>query len=458
MRRVTCTVVLLTCLPVTARAQQAISPQLVTAIKAATVFVKIKAEDMAGSGSGFVISVDGNTAYIVTNRHVVEPKIVGIEVVPDRRLRRPARRECAGAGRGFPQPMVPSLPFQPGFPGTVPQQEEPRYSARLVVREFRNVQVTAIFQSGMKQEESAHGSVVAVDPEEDLAVVKVSGVKQALKPIKYLNVPEPAETTPIYVFGFPLGEDLATGKRNPAITVGKGSVSSLRTDDDGNLAVVQIDAALNHGNSGGPVVDAQGRLVGVAVARITEDESQNISFAVPSRAVARMTARPDRQGHLERRKGRRRPHDAPRHGPARRPARQDQVGRVPLSQRHVGRGQAQAVRFAGRFAGLPHAGTEDRERHCRRRYRLEEGGHHGFAAASDGWDCQRRQAGLSDNRVDSVAVAVLPKPVVASASPAAPPTSRRGTPNTPAPVVAGETHPRRRPAASASISSERANR
>ena len=112
------------------------------------------------------------------------------------------------------------------------------------------------------------------------------------KPIDYLHESKLSETMPIYTFGFPLGDELATSKRSPAITVGKGSISSLRMDDDGNLAVVQIDAALNHGNSGGPVVNTQGRLVGVAVARIAD--STNISLAIPSHSVSRLL-----QGRLD---------------------------------------------------------------------------------------------------------------------------------------------------------------
>ncbi len=296
MRRVICTIVtivFLTCLPIAAEAQQALTAQLVSDIKAATVFVKVKAGDMAGSGSGFVIHVEGDTAYIVTNRHVVEPKLAEVVVVRDPRY---SGRGVGGRrGRGMPgfappfmPPMMPGMPGMPGFGQQQQEEERPRYLARVVVHEYKNTEVTAVFHSGMKDEESAAGSLVAVDPDEDLAVVKVKGVKQGLKPIQYANSPQPSETMPIYVFGFPLGEDLATGKRNPAITVGKGSVSSLRNDDGGNLSVVQLDAALNHGNSGGPVVDAQGQLVGVAVARITEDNSQNISFAVPARAVSRL--------------------------------------------------------------------------------------------------------------------------------------------------------------------------
>ena len=77
-----------------------------------------------------------------------------------------------------------------------------------------------------------------------------------------------AETMPVYIFGFPFGEMLATSKANPAVTIGKGTISSLREDDAGDAAVIQIDGDVNPGNSGGPVVDARGRLVGVTVAKV----------------------------------------------------------------------------------------------------------------------------------------------------------------------------------------------
>ena len=275
MRRLSFAVVCLAWLPLVARAEESLSPSLVTAVKAATVFVKFKSPDIAGSGSGFVVETAGNTAFIVTNRHVVEPKAA--EIVIERRPTQPRRTRGTTRG-GFPvQPVpTPGFPIQPvptpGLPSQRREDDTPSYSytPRIVVHEYKNVDVTVVFRSGAKDEESVHGELAAVDPEEDLAIVKAGGVKQMPKPIDYLHEPELSETMPIYTFGFPLGDELATGKRSPAITVGKGSVSSLRMDDDGNLALVQIDAALNHGNSGGPVVDASGRLVGVAVARIAD--------------------------------------------------------------------------------------------------------------------------------------------------------------------------------------------
>src|SRR5262249_44599517 len=87
------------------------------------------------------------------------------------------------------------------------------------------------------------------------------------------------------MFGFPFGNALALNKGNPAVTVGKGSVSSIRLNDRGDVALVQIDGDLNPGNSGGPVVDEKGRLVGVAVAQIRETR---IGFAIPHAELTNM--------------------------------------------------------------------------------------------------------------------------------------------------------------------------
>jgi hypothetical protein len=155
-----------------------------------------------------------------------------------------------------------------------------------VERTFKNVVVTVVFQSGTKNETSHRADVLAADPDLDLAVLKVADVKELPRPIDCLHEPKLMETMPIYTFGFPFGRVLATSKNGPAITVGKGSISSLRTDDNGRLARVQIDGALNPGNSGGPVVDVQGRLVGVAVATIKH--SSGIGLAIPARALDQM--------------------------------------------------------------------------------------------------------------------------------------------------------------------------
>ena len=95
-----------------------------------------------------------------------------------------------------------------------------------------------------------------------------------------LKETEPVETMAVHVFGFPFGDSLALGRGSPSVVVGRGSVSSVRRGPGGRISTVLIDGALNPGNSGGPIVDAGGRLVGVAVASI---RGANIGIAIPRR-------------------------------------------------------------------------------------------------------------------------------------------------------------------------------
>ncbi|HWE38199.1 MAG TPA: trypsin-like peptidase domain-containing protein [Isosphaeraceae bacterium] len=210
-------------LATTARGQEAIPLKTVAEIKGATVYIKTSVGPVEASGSGFVMRVEGGAAFVVTNHHVVTP--------PERLTR------------------------------------------------GRAAVITAVFGSGTKAERSARAEVLASDPDRDLALLKVEGVKDLPRPIDFGAEPELTETMPVFTFGFPFGAALATSKGSPAITVGRGSVSSLRTDDRGKVVVIQIDGALNPGNSGGPVVDAKGRLIGIAVATIKG--AQQIGFVIP---------------------------------------------------------------------------------------------------------------------------------------------------------------------------------
>jgi S1-C subfamily serine protease len=247
-----------------AHADDALPLEAVQAIKAATVFIKIEAGPVSGSGSGFLMKVDGKTGLIVTNHHVARPRVT-IE-----------RQE-----------MPPPILIRPGRPGR-PIRPLPPSGPVTVTVNLKDPTLTVVFGSGTREERSAKAKVVADDEEKDLAILEVTDVKDLPEAIRYDDPPKLVETMPVYVFGFPFGKALATGKGNPAITVGKGSVSSIRLNDDGDLSVVQIDGALNPGNSGGPVVDAKGRLVGVSVATIKG--SSGIGLAVPSQDLNRLLA------------------------------------------------------------------------------------------------------------------------------------------------------------------------
>lgn len=212
-------------------------------IKRATVFIKVQTGTLAATGTGFVIQADGETAYVATNSHVVAP-VVEDSPIPTR--------------PPFGRPVLPRPPFgMRGGPTTV----------------------TLVFDSGTPQERTIRAEIVASEPDRDLAILRVNGVKDLPRPVEIGPLPQLVETMSVYIFGFPFGQALAVDKGNPAITIGKGAVSSIRLNDRGELARVQVEGEVHPGNSGGPVVDAQGRLIGVTVAKV---RNTRIGLVIPS--------------------------------------------------------------------------------------------------------------------------------------------------------------------------------
>ena len=138
---------------------------------------------------------------------------------------------------------------------------------------------------------TAPATVVGRDPESDIAVIKV--VKSNLTPVQLGDSDTIAVGDPVLAFGSPLAL---------VNTVTAGIVSAvdrtIQAGDPGGTvryyAAIQTDAAVNQGNSGGPLVDAAGRVIGMnSVIRsvgATDTEAGNIglAFAIPINQVQRV--------------------------------------------------------------------------------------------------------------------------------------------------------------------------
>ena len=232
--------ILLAAVPAVAAGQDSLPPAKLKAVKAATVLIQVSAgANRLGSGSGFVIRADGKTVYVVTNHHVI----------------------------------AYAVPAAPVGDDEDENDEKPAKTAK-------PADVKVVFHSSTPAEKTAPAEVVAIDPKVDLAVLKVADVADPPTPFDLSVRAEATETTPVLVCGFPFGERMSAGntKKNPEVTIGKATVSAVRRAADGQVAVVQLDGALNPGNSGGPVVTADGALVGVSVATIF---GAGIGLAVP---------------------------------------------------------------------------------------------------------------------------------------------------------------------------------
>jgi predicted Zn finger-like uncharacterized protein len=129
--------------------------------------------------------------------------------------------------------------------------------------------------SGRADEKKFEAAFFAADRSADLAVLRaVTDVVPP--PLEVHSARGLRETQRVYVFGFPFGD--ALGK---AVTVSVSAVSSLR-EEHGVLRRVQVNGGMNPGNSGGPVVDSHGNVVGVSVSVIPNSQ---INFAVPGDSV-----------------------------------------------------------------------------------------------------------------------------------------------------------------------------
>lgn len=109
--------------------------------------------------------------------------------------------------------------------------------------------------------------VTAVDPERDLVVLNISGVRASSLTLGSSDAVQVGET--VYAVGNPQGLEG---------TFSQGIVSSIR--EVGSDKLLQITAPISPGSSGGPVLNGKGEVIGVSVA--TFRGGQNLNFAIPS--------------------------------------------------------------------------------------------------------------------------------------------------------------------------------
>ncbi len=207
------------------------SVEQIERIKAATVFVQVRARSYLdpesgpfryeSSGTGFVVSEDG---HIVTNWHVIDCH------TEERGLRLPLRRD----------------------------------------------ELQVIFFSGTPRQQAYPARLLAADERADLAVLQVARTGGPALPLG--DSARLRETVPVWICGFPFGPLFSVLQRGPEISINRGLVTCLRHDDRGRLRQIQFDAAVNRGNSGGPLLADDGAVYGIT--NIAMGTSR-INFAIP---------------------------------------------------------------------------------------------------------------------------------------------------------------------------------
>jgi serine protease Do len=119
--------------------------------------------------------------------------------------------------------------------------------------------------------------VVAIDSETDLAVLKIEGKNLPTLPLGDSDLLRPGQI--VMAFGSPLG-------LNSSVTMGVVSAVARQLEPEDPMIYIQTDAPINPGNSGGPLVDTDGRVVGINTLIYSQSGGhEGIGFAAPSNIV-----------------------------------------------------------------------------------------------------------------------------------------------------------------------------
>jgi 2-alkenal reductase len=150
-----------------------------------------------------------------------------------------------------------------------------------VVEDAQKIEVD--FPSGFK----TRGQVLGTDADSDLAVIKIDTLPEQLLPVPLGDSDKVQVGQRVAAIGNPFG---LNGTMTIGIISGLGrTLESVRTTESGTFSapdILQTDAAINRGNSGGPLLNLQGEVIGVNKALESETGfNAGIGFAVASNTV-----------------------------------------------------------------------------------------------------------------------------------------------------------------------------
>jgi serine protease Do len=150
---------------------------------------------------------------------------------------------------------------------------------------------------GMKQEmDDIHGpleaKLVGVDQLSDVAVLKIN--MENLPALQFADSSQLKQGEIVFAFGSPLGLE-------NSVTMGVISATERQIDPDNPAIYIQTDAPINPGNSGGPLVDVDGKVVGINTFILSESGgNEGLGFAIPSNVVKNIYEQLRTQGHVHR--------------------------------------------------------------------------------------------------------------------------------------------------------------
>ena len=148
----------------------------------------------------------------------------------------------------------------------------------------RRSSVTVVFNKGGSETQRVKGELVGVDVGSDVAVIKVDPSGVDLKPLPLGDSAKVVVGEPVVAIGNPLGYDFSITSGIVSATGRSLQAPNGQTIPNG----IQTDAAINQGNSGGPLIDASGKVIGINEQIASQGGGNDgLGFAVPINTAIR---------------------------------------------------------------------------------------------------------------------------------------------------------------------------
>ena len=195
----------------------------------------------------------------------------------------------------------------PFFGFGLPQTEEQKAlgsgfvidKAGHVVTNYHVVAGAKTVEVSFSNSDNMKARVVGSDPSTDIAVLQVNARSRALTPLAFGNSDRVRVGDSVVAIGNPLGYDRSvTAGIVSAVQRAISAPNQYPIDH-----VIQTDAPINHGNSGGPLINSRGQVIGVnaqiATGNTGADGNIGIGFAIPINTVRTVVAQLIRKGKVE---------------------------------------------------------------------------------------------------------------------------------------------------------------
>ena len=148
--------------------------------------------------------------------------------------------------------------------------------------------VRLVVDIGLKTQRAVRAEVLRRNDEVNLALLEAAG-QSDLTPLELARDGSLSEVAEVYTFGYPLGTKLAESRRSyPEVTVSPSRITRIRKDKARSIGI-DLDIPILPGASGGPILDAAGKVIGVAVATGSDRVPKPV---IPAGTLAEFLATP----------------------------------------------------------------------------------------------------------------------------------------------------------------------